>query len=525
MKKNKIILALTILTVGLCTSCSGADFLSSLIPSSCTKSSIDEKGDTPTDADVTLSKYWENARYEILPSLGEQKMLVIPVSFQGDNLTYETKTGSTTTSNTAKYVDISKENIYNTFFGNSDDTGWESVSSYYYKSSYGKLNITGEVSEPYVCDINIAALAAGTDDKLISYDEVTWYVLREAVEFVREECPDINLSDYDIDDDGYIDSVFLVYNVVANALPKTIDKKGLLWAFTYWDYNITPSLSKPVASVYGWASQSFILNDDYEKADAHVYIHETGHILGLDDYYSYDSNDYAAIGGLDMMDSNIGDHDAYSKSLLEWCTPNHVTEEKEYTLRPFESSGDCLVIRPSWKGSLLDEYLIIEYYTPTGLNSADASIAYNNKYKMYTEAGIKVLHVDSRLAEINQDGNGNQTVKGYSTKLINSFNNITKQFFYTEFACSNTTSKSHSGNKLISIVDGGVVSETFNRLKIGATSYANDSFLFHSSSNNKFGIKGGRYENYKFNCGVTIDYGFSITNMNSEGATLSFTKI
>ena len=35
-----------------------------------------------------------------------------------------------------------KENIEQTFFGASDETGWESVSSFYKKSSYNKLNLS-----------------------------------------------------------------------------------------------------------------------------------------------------------------------------------------------------------------------------------------------------------------------------------------------------------------------------------------------------------------------------------------------
>ena len=67
-----------------------------------------------------------------LPSTGEVKVLVIPVLFKNETVP-------------ANLV----ENINKAFFGTSNDTGWESLSSYYYKSSYGTLNITGTVLEPY----------------------------------------------------------------------------------------------------------------------------------------------------------------------------------------------------------------------------------------------------------------------------------------------------------------------------------------------------------------------------------------
>ena len=52
-------------------------------------------------------------------------------------------------------------------------------------------------------------------------------------------------------------------------------------------------------------------------------IHETGHQLGLTDYYanSYTSGTNAAV----MMDRNEGDEDCFSKMLLGWISPQVVT--------------------------------------------------------------------------------------------------------------------------------------------------------------------------------------------------------
>jgi len=51
-----------------------------------------------------------------------------------------------------------------------------------------------------------------------------------------------------------------------------------------------------------------------------VVIHETGHALGLPDYYDYDDKvgPRGGVGGLDMMDNNWGDHNPFSKWLLGW---------------------------------------------------------------------------------------------------------------------------------------------------------------------------------------------------------------
>ncbi len=61
-----------------------------------------------------------------------QKLLVVPVSF-----TDQRKAAS----------EAVRQDIGKTFFGKASDTGWESVASYYYKSSRGQLTLTGEVTQ------------------------------------------------------------------------------------------------------------------------------------------------------------------------------------------------------------------------------------------------------------------------------------------------------------------------------------------------------------------------------------------
>ena len=74
---------------------------------------------------------------------------------------------------------------------------------------------------------------------------------------------------------------------------------------------------------------------EYEdKLDTHTYIHETGHFLGLNDYYS-DTPTYSPIGKHDMMDANVGDHNSYSKMLLGWTKPYLVTGNGTIDLNEF----------------------------------------------------------------------------------------------------------------------------------------------------------------------------------------------
>ena len=474
-----------------------------------------DNGVEPTKNDVNFSNYLDVVDLEHMNFTGNTKMLVIPVNFEGENLKYKQNAGllsggyATTSSR-------SDTDLYNAFFGDSSDTGWESVSSYYYKSSYGKLNITGEVTPAYTVDCSIYDLLSGNVGG--SLNDPTYYILEKAVEWVRNNS-DIDLKQYDCDKDGYLDSVFLIYNVdYTDAGLDKADTNDLFWAFTYWDTDTKPSLDKPKPCVYGWASKRFMDDGGFAKPDAHTYIHETGHILGLEDYYTYDTDDYDALGGLDMMDLNIGDHNAFSKSLLGWTNPTHVKEATTYTLRPFESSGDCLIIKPNWEGSFLDEYLIIEYYTPTGLNYADSHSKYSTRELLYSENGIKVLHVDARLGKfVWNTTNDNTTYKGFTTDLIDNYNSTTGLYTYSDIAASNTASRSSSERKLVSLIDASVPLDSANRVKKGK--YADNSFLFIQGTG--FGYD-GKYTTFKFNSGLEVDFGFVVDSLESNLATLTF---
>ena len=81
--------------------------------------------------------------YRYLPSVGESKILVIPIQTSDD-----------------KFTQKELKLIQDGFFGTEEETGWESVASYYEKSSYGKLSISGEVTAPITLNFSTAQLEA-----------------------------------------------------------------------------------------------------------------------------------------------------------------------------------------------------------------------------------------------------------------------------------------------------------------------------------------------------------------------------
>lgn len=326
------------------------------------------------------------------------KVLVVPVEFTD----YRAPSGTT-------------DALEDAFFGTSQDTGWESLSSYYYKSSYGKVNITGTVLPVF-----------NTGKTSVYYDSMTDTdaVAEIIANVLAYYDPSINYKDYDTDGDGYIDALYIMYSAPVNY---DEDVDSLYWAFAYEYYTMTEEYYDTVeADFYAFIGFDFFY-EALASGTSVIYntetiIHESGHLFGLDDYYDYDSSNgkTGGIGGGDMMDYNVGDHNPFSKIILGWTTPiiidsDYLTSPLTYDLSPFESSGDCIIICSGWNNSFFDEYYVIDFYTPTGLNQLEAG-----QCGLFSTKGIRIYHVDATLAspseangiwEICKNNNANTTDK------------------------------------------------------------------------------------------------------------------
>jgi M6 family metalloprotease-like protein len=240
----------------------------------------------------------------VLPSRGKINILVIPVIMD------DYKNNAT---------EANRQKIAKAFFGDPSETSWESVASFYFKSSHKQLLLNGTVSPWYDSGYTTSQFSKLTSSK--NSWEPTWNVLEGAIEWYKKTY-NTDLSEFDSDSDGIIDSVWLV-----NSAPDCQVNTGLdqtdFWAYTYSDLtpilaagdNYGPNYTR-IPFRYSWASYDF-MEAGYGSSgiDAHTYIHETGHLMGLDDYYvsstadNYTTN-YGPMGRIDMMDYNIIDHNA-----------------------------------------------------------------------------------------------------------------------------------------------------------------------------------------------------------------------
>ena len=314
--------------------------------------------------------------------------LVVPVVFEGGE------------------EDATEENrdlIKKAFFSDGQDMEYESLHSFYSKSSFGLLNITGSVTDFFYVDDygdvgNTNVVSPGMLNRLTT-NIASW----------AEEVYGLDLTEYDSDKDGTIDGIWMVY-IGKGSNPEN-----------FWGLSGTTgykgTIENPVANNYGLIGMDFIggsYDEGMDKGgDAHVVIHETGHMLGLMDYYAYNEEDidYSPLGGIDVMDGGITDHNSYSKLLYGWTKPYIVYGNATLSI-PSAQQEDALIILP-YDGKTyrkdedglvhfnpFDEYLVLDYYTYQNLNTKGYD--YAGDYPLESD-GARLYHVDARLTY--KDGN------------------------------------------------------------------------------------------------------------------------
>ncbi|MBQ7914415.1 MAG: hypothetical protein IJ322_02725 [Clostridia bacterium] len=327
-----------------------------------------------------------------LLSEGTYNALVIPVAFTNYSFTQQ---------------ELANLNI--AFNGTEAQTGWESVKTYYQQSSYGKLNITFDITDVFTA-ANSAAYYDYSNDNTSGSEQL----LLEALEHFDGK---IDYSKYDVDNDGCIDAVYLIY-----AAPVDYESDSSeYWAFVTWSY-AEDQFDQLYPYYYLFAGKDFMLegtsaskypDDEILEGmivNASTYIHETGHLLSLDDYYDYDESagSNQGLGCADMMDSTVGDHSSYSKIMLGWLTPTIVTQSGTYTIDALSQNASCLLIPLDFNNSYFCEYLLVDLYADSGLNDLHGGFEGSLLYDI-AEYGVRIYHVSNWVTNPYENEYGSYT--------------------------------------------------------------------------------------------------------------------
>ena len=464
------------------------------------------------------------------PSIGTTNILVVPIWF-------EQSTNYILSANREKV----RDDIRTAYFGTNEETGWRSVKTFYEEESHGALTMNGTVSEWYegtaTSKIQLSDYT-NESEGLSKTQELT----KTVSDWYFSNHPEENRKDYDCDGDGYLDGVIMIY-AAPDYIASGSYNNGNLWAYTYWiaDSGLK-NTNNPGPNAFFWASYDFIYSSNtalertgktnyatgdtsHVKLDGHTFIHEMGHMFGLNDYYDYSNYRYSPAGDFSMQDCNVGGHDPYSSFALGWGQAYIPEDSITLRLKPFATAGEMIVLSPSWNSanSAFDEYLIIEYFTPEALNDLDTHYAYRGSYCSGTRTpGVRLWHVDARLTKF--------TGYSYSTNLITDPN--AAGYGGVSLAMSNTYDDNQHDEYISPLgknyVDYNELQLIRNNTTIGhkTNSFFNRTDLFKKDDTFDMTTYASQFvKTGKLNSGKDLGFTFTVKNLNSEYATIEITKL
>jgi len=476
-------------------------------------------GDTTTKA-LNYQSINANQGIDALPTTGSPKILVLPIELTG----YEFSSAAL--------------NDIDTALNGANGTGyWESVASFYKKSSFGSFTPSYTLGTKYVSSLTPQQLYAKNTSSL----PVSSYILRQALANHKKVSGD-NCTAYDSDKNGYVDAVIMVYSCPDvskdSALSEIDSDYDVFWAFCFWDYSnpSSPSTASPIGMTYFWMSYNFLYEESTSpKPDAHTLIHESGHLMGADDYYCYDTvttdkSEYtpAPMGGVAMMDCNVTDHDAFTKLSFNWVKPYVVTGNATITINPMETNGDCILIPAkgsTWNGTAFDEYMLLELYTPTGLNQLDSLAQYSYDPLGYTTAGIRLMHVDNRLAKCTYNSSNEISETAYVTGTPSSLSATSDSDY--EIPQSNTPSRragdaATKGYNLVTMIQAGYPTNT---LQYGRNQGDNKNLFTAGQSFDQATYSSFFANQTTLDNGSAFGYRIHFDKVSATSATINFTTL
>ena len=229
-----------------------------------------------------------------------------------------------------------------------------SARQYFQDASNGQYNPQFDVIGPVTISNNMSYYGKndsyGNDmypDKMVS----------EACKLADTEF-EVDFTQYDNDNDGYVDFVFVVYAGFGEA------DGGA--STTIWPHSWNLLAAGTQCKVDGKTVDLYACGNEldyYSKKHTGIgtFCHEFSHVLGLPDLYVTNNASHNTLNEWDIMDygpyNNEGNtppaYSAYERFFLGWLQPRLITEPENITLEEINSSNTALMITEGDSANLI----------------------------------------------------------------------------------------------------------------------------------------------------------------------------
>lgn len=323
----------------------------------------------------------DTAQFCYPSAIGEKNVLVIPIVWADQQYMANDETMQLLQKSLGRIFD-KDGNVIDYSDPNDEEF---SLSEYFDISSYGKMSVRTYITDYYYyTDRNFAEW---------QYNYVEISDVTEMIRWVKKT-QDIDLSQFDQDENGYIDSVILI-NLGGGDLNFYVQASygGAVHTIDGFVDEYSGTTSNPKA--HSWVS----INIRFLEDGPQTLIHEFGHNFGIKDYYDVTYSGINAVGRYDMQSQNVGDWNAYSKLAVGWMDPTVITnmakgESVEITIGSSALTNDVIVIPAAGNdyAGPFSEYIMIDLLTDDGVNAFDAE-----KWGLGGVNGVRISHVNASM--------------------------------------------------------------------------------------------------------------------------------
>lgn len=243
----------------------------------------------------------------------------------------------------------------------SRDGATGSCREYYTENSKGEFVPTFDLYGPVMLKNNRRYYGGGNE---INANKMV-------VEAVEALDPYVDFSQYDHNNDGYVDSIYIIYSDKGEADGGPSES---VWPYS-WELEEEGIFLEADGVKFNTYGVSNELQSDNQMEGVGTFIHEFGHVLGLPDLYNTDSSsDRSTPNNWSLMDSGSYNNDSrtpcnlssFERYSLGWLDPEELVASGEYSLGVLPETNRAFIMTTEENN---DEFFIAEYRMKKGWDS------------------------------------------------------------------------------------------------------------------------------------------------------------